>query len=274
MKRILAVLAAVLLAGLGAVAVLGYAGAADARAVAGQEARTVYVSAQPVPAGTSLGDAVAEGLLTKDVFAAKAVPAGALEKVGPENEQLVATSDVAVGEIVLASRFGAQQEADTALVVPEGMVAITVELTDAGRVGPFLRPGSRIAVFDTYESRDPQNEDLRPGGRAGQLGDDQAADVNGTRVVLTDAEVLAVGDVTIDGRAPEAGADGSEEDAVTGVPAEEVPTTLVTVAVTPEDGQRLVHAAQTGHLYAGLLGEGAVGGDGLVEDRTLFAGKQ
>jgi pilus assembly protein CpaB len=274
MKRILAVLAAVLLAGLGAVAVLGYAGAADARAVAGQEARTVYVSAQPVPAGTTLGDAVAEGLLGKEVFASRSVPAGALEKVGPENEALVATSDIAVGEIVLASRFGAQQEADTALVVPEGMVALTVELTDAGRVGPFLRPGSRIAVFDTYQSRNPEEDDLTPGGTALALGDDQLTDVNVTRVVLAAVEVLAVGDVTIAGRASEAGADAAGDEAAAGAPAETVPTTLVTVAVTPEDGQRLVHAAQTGQLYAGLLGEGATGGDGLVEDRTLFASKQ
>ena len=270
MKRILAVLAAVLLAGLGAVAVLGYAGAADARAVAGQEARTVYVSSQPVPAGTTLGEAVAEGLLTKDVFAAKSLPAGALEKVGPENEQLVATSDIAAGEIVLASRFGAQQEADTALVVPEGMVAITVELSDAGRVGPFLRPGSLIAVFDTYQARDPEGGDLSPGGQSQTLGDDQLTDVNTTRVVLPSAQVLAVGDVTLDGRAPAAGTD-PEEEAAAGTNA--VPTALVTVAVTPTDGQRLVHAAQTGTLYAGLLGEGADGGDGVVEDRTVFASK-
>jgi pilus assembly protein CpaB len=215
---------------------------------------------------------VAEGLLGKDVFAAKSVPAGALEKVGPENEALVATSDIAAGEIVLASRFGAQQEADTALVVPEGMVAITVELTDAGRVGPFLRPGSRIAVFDTYQGRDPENDDLTPSGVAKALGDDQVLDVNATRVVLPAVEVLAVGDVTIDGRTPVAGVDPDEDAA--GPEAQAVPTTLVTVAVSPADGQRLVHAAQTGLLYAGLLGEGADGGDALVEDRTLFAGRQ
>jgi pilus assembly protein CpaB len=273
MKRILAVLAAVLLAGLGALAVLGYAGAADARAVAGQEARTVYVSTQAVPAGTTLGDAVAEGLVGKEVFAAKSVPSGALEKVGPENEALVATSDIAAGEIVLASRFGAQQEADTALVVPEGMVAVTVELTDAGRVGPFLRPGSEIAVFTTYESRDPSNDDLTPGGRALELGEDQIGDVNSTRVVLPTTEVLAVGDVTLAGRTPLAGEGTDADGATQGTEAQTVPTTLVTVAVTPADAQRLVHATQTGRLYAGLLGEGAEGGDALVEDRNLFADK-
>ena len=270
MKRLLAVLAAVLLAGLGAVAVLGYAGAADARAVAGQEARTVYVSSQPVPAGTTLGEAVSEELLTKDVFAARSVPNGALMKVGPENEQLVATSAIAAGEIVLASRFGAQQEADTALVVPEGMVAVTVELSDAGRVGTFLRPGSRIAVYDTYLARDPQGGDVSPGGAAQTLGDDRAEEVNATRLVLATADVLAVGDVTLSGRALGVGGEGAGDLAA----GDEVPTTLVTVAATPSDAQRLVHAAQTGALYAGLLGEGADGGAGLVLDTSLFPGKQ
>jgi pilus assembly protein CpaB len=263
MKRILAVLAAVVLALLGSIAVLGYANAADRRAVAGQEAVTVYVTSRIVPAGTPLAEAVADGSLQKTVFAAKSVPTGALLEIEPDSSQLVAMSNIAPGEIVLSRRFGTQQAGSTALMVPEGMVAITVELTDPGRVGPFLRPGSTIAVYDTYWVREPV-KDLVPGGAALRLGDETPA-VNATQLVLPSAEVLAVGDVTLSGRAD--APEGSDD--VQGKP-REVPTALVTVAVTPLDGQRLVHAAQTGFLYAGLLGEGAEGGSAVVEDRTLF----
>lgn len=52
----------------------------------------------------------------------------------------------------------------------------------------------------------------------------------------------------------------------------DVPTTLVTLAVEAGDAARLVHAAQTGQLYAALLGAGADPGNPLVDDRTLFGG--
>ena len=263
MKRILAVLAAVLLAIVGAVAVLGYANAADSRAVAGQEAMTVYVTSRAVPAGVPLADAVADGSLQKTVFAAKSVPVGALLEVEPEMAELVAMSDIAPGEIVLSNRFGEQQEGSAALVVPEGLVAITVQMTDPGRVGPFLRPGSTIAVYNTFLARDPESADLSPVGIG--LGS-EVEDVNATRVLLPAAEVLAIGDVTLSGRAAAAGSDSESGQAVA-----DVPTALVTVAVTPADGQRLVHAAQTGTLYAGLLGEGVDVGNAAVDDRALFA---
>ena len=78
--------------------------------------------------------------------------------------------------------------------------------------------------------------------------------------------VLAVGDVTLGGRADAAAPAGVLDRS------EEVPTALVTVAVDAQDAPRLVHAAQTGQLYAALLGSGAEAGDEVVEDRTVFRG--
>lgn len=257
MKRALAVITALVLAAVGGLAVLGYASAADARAVAGQQAVTVYVTTQAVPAGTPLADAVAESMLQRTPFPAKAVPAGALMRVDPQMDSLVAVSDIAPGEVVLERRFGEQPSGDTALVVPEGKIAVTVELSDPGRVGAFLRPGSTIAVYNTFRARDvdgvltPDGIDL---GTAGEL--------NATRVLLPETTVVAVGDVTVAGQAEAIATDGTQQD--------EVPTALVTVAVDPADAARVVHAAQTGLLYAAMLGNGADAGQGVVDDRGLF----
>ena len=268
MKRILAAVAALVLAAVGALAVLAYAGAADARAVAGQEAVTVYVTTRTVPAGTTLGDAVAQDLLEKDVFPSRSVPAGALTRIDVATEQLVAMSEIASGEIVLQRRFADQQAGDTALVVPEGQMAVTVELTDPGRVGSFLRPGSDVAIYDSYATRDPFEGDMSPVGTDLNNGNETGArgPVNATRVVVPRVEVLAVGDITLAGRAASAAPDGVLADN------EKVPTALVTLAVSPADAARLIHAAQTGQLYAALLGSGADAGDPLVEDRNLFGG--
>ena len=85
MKRALVVVAAVVLAVVGAVAVLAYARSADQRALAGQEAREVYVTTREVPAGTSAQDALDSGLLQTALVAAKGVPDGAMTEVTPEN---------------------------------------------------------------------------------------------------------------------------------------------------------------------------------------------
>lgn len=263
MKRALVVVAAVVLAVVGAVAVLAYARTADRRALAGQEAREVYVTTREVPAGTSAQDALDSGLLQTALVAAKGVPDGALTEVTPEMKAMVATSDIAPGEIVLARRFGLQETGQAALVVPEGMVAVTVQLSDPGRVGPFLRPGSEIAVYDTFQARDAQNGDYTPTG-VGLNGSEDA--INATRVLLPKAQVLAVGDVTLRGKPAPAAEDGTLQGQ-----AEEVPMALVTLAASPLDAQRLVHGAQTGTLYAALLGAGAEIPAGTVEDRQLFA---
>lgn len=270
MKRTLAVLAAVVLALLGAGSVMAYASSADQRALAGQRAVEVFVTTDVVPAGTTASEAVSAGLLQRTLIASKGVPAGVLTEVDDSSEE-VATTDIAAGEIVLARRFGTERAASAALVVPEGQVAITVELSDPGRVSAFLRPGSDIVVYDTFTARDAEGGEFVPSG-VGLSG--EPGSVNATRVLLPAAEVLAVGAVTMTGQPPPPGAQEGDQQtggtAAAPAPEEAVPTALVTVAVSPADGQRLVHAAQTGTLYAGLLGENADVGNLTVEDRQLF----
>lgn len=256
MKRSLVVLAALLLAVLGAVAVLAYARSADERALVGQESVEVYVSTREVPAGTTAQDAVERGLLQTSLVAAKGVPDGALTDVTDDMASHVAMSSIAPGEIVLARRFGTQTSGQTALVVPEGMVAVTVQLSDPGRVGPFLRPGSEIALYHTTEAESEA-------AREGQDGQELTAEEDVTRVLLPKVEVLAVGNTTLGtAQTPT----GDEEE-----PAEEVPTALVTLALRPQDGQRLVHGVQTGTLYAALLGSGTEVPAGAIDDGLLFA---
>ncbi len=262
MKRTLAVVIAVLLAVLGAGSVMAYARSADQRALAGQRAVNVFVTTEVVPAGTTASQAVSAGLIEKTLIASKSLPAGALTSVD-RAATTVATTDIAAGEIVLAQRFGAQVVASTALVVPKGQVAITIELKDPARVGPFLTPGSTVVVYDTFGARDSAKRPLTAHG-AGLS--QEKSDVNVTQVLLSAALVLAVGDTTQNANvaSDEAKAKAKDQSAAP------VPLALVTLAVSPVDAQRLVHATLTNELYLGLLGEGSDGGKATVEDRTLF----
>src|SRR3954471_10804612 len=91
-RRILAALAALLIAVVGSVAVVAYARAADQRALAGQEAVRVYVAKKEVPAGTTAGQAVQDGLIVQELIARKGVPENALTDVPADYAQLTATS--------------------------------------------------------------------------------------------------------------------------------------------------------------------------------------
>src|SRR4029078_5310227 len=99
-KRILAGGLALLLAVVGAVAVLAYARTADQRALQGQQAISDYLARQGVPVGTTVRKAIDDGLIVKELIASKGVPEGALTSVDPSHEHLVATTNLQAGERV------------------------------------------------------------------------------------------------------------------------------------------------------------------------------
>ncbi len=248
-RRVLAVLAAVVVALIGVVAVVVYANGADARAVAGQEPQTVYIAKLLVPAGTTAAEAVATGLIVPTQVAAKGLPAGALSKIDDSTGKLLAMTDIAPGEFVVASRFGTTPLGQKAIQVPDGQIAISVALSDPAKVGAFVTPGSHIVIYDTF---------VPAAIGAAQAG---AVATKTTRVLLDDVLVIAIGSTSL---TPPAAADGQAAAASTG--------TLVTVALTPDTAAKLVHGIQTGTLYAGLRGtDTKTNLAQIVSDATLFS---
>ena len=246
-RRIIAIGAALVVAMLGVVGVVVYAQAADGRAVAGQAPQTVFIAKAEVPMGTTAADAVNQKLIVSENVIAKGVPQGALKTVTADIAKLVATSSILPGEIVLASRFGALPSQAKTQIIPAGKIAITVSLGDPQRIAPFLTPQSHIVIFDTL------------GGKAAA---GSAATPQETRILLADVEVIGVGSQT-------------SQPAPTAAPGAEQPASnvaLVTVAVSPADGQLLVHAIQTGNLlYGGLLGTDIkVNPKSVVNDATIL----
>jgi pilus assembly protein CpaB len=246
-RRVMAVLAALVVGLIGVAAVLLYAKGADSRAVADQRPQTVFIAQERVPSGTTAADAVSKGLMVPTQIAAKGVPVGALTKINAANGKLMALTDIAQGDFVVASRFGTTPLGQRAIQVPDGQVAISVAFSDPGRVGTFVTPGSRIVIYDTYV----------PAAGAKGVG----ADGKVTQVLLDDVLVIAVGTTSLtpvadsEGKTPAASAEA-----------------LVTVALPPATAGKLVHAIQTGTLYAALRGTDTKANVGqIISDSTLFS---
>lgn len=264
-RRILAAAAALVLALVAGGAVLFYVRTADARALAGQQAVKTWIAAEPVPAGTSLKTAIDDGLIRPELVALKGVPAGALQDRDLDDD-LRATGDIVPGEIVLAERFDDEVAVEGRLVVPEGKLAVTVELTDPAKVGQFLNVGSRITVFDTFNVQEADPSGTTPAGDKLQ---DRHEYTRATRVLLPDVEVLAVGQTTTKQTTAETAL--STEQTGLAATATTLTVTLVTVAVDQAQAEKLVHGIHTGTLYFALRSGDieVVVGEG-TNDRRLF----
>jgi pilus assembly protein CpaB len=264
-RRIVAVVVALLVALGGAVAVVAYARTADRRALAGQQAVQAFVAVKPVPVGTTAGKAVADGLIVPKLIARAAVPDDVLTAVDGGYEQLVATSAIQLGELVLRPRFAARGSTSGTLLVPEGLLAVSVALDDPSHVGAFVAVGSKVAVFDTFDVLETDTHDVTP---AGDRLTDRHEYLRATRLLLPTVEVLAVGTTTtqLPSREPDqkAGSSVTSQSSTTA-------TALFTVAVTQRQAELLVHASRTGTLTFALLGPDAQALPGRgADDRRLF----
>lgn len=259
-RRVIPVLVAVILAAFGTAAVLLYLRAADDRAVAGKQARTVLVADKPIPAGTS-GRALRDKGYVREVrMPAETLPEDALVRVDPDLEALVTTAAVQPGQLLLRAMFGTAVRDGSGLVIPDGQLAITARVKSTVFNPTSVQPGARVAIFYTYT---PMNE--RDRNAVSGSGLEKGRTVNSvTRLLMTDVEVISVGP-----------APSREGDAVTGA----TPTNddrddefSVTFGLNQTDAERLAHAvALGGELNIGLLGDSsAVKPDAGVDNRSLF----
>jgi pilus assembly protein CpaB len=251
-RRLLTIGLTLLLAAVGTVAVLLYVRNADARALAGKRAVPVVVADKRVPAGTSAGAALRNGWLRLEKMPAETVPRNALAEIGADQAKLVATADIQAGQLVLKPMFATTKPTPSGLSIPEGKVAVSVELGAPQRVAGYVKAGSQIAVFDTYTVLDDKSR--TPSG-AGLEKQHESTQV--TRLLLPKVEVLALGTPPVPNAKSK---DGASQDAV-----------LVTIAATQAVAERLIQRAQFGTLHFALLTDSSEINQGNGTDsRSVF----
>jgi pilus assembly protein CpaB len=187
------------------------------RAISAQAAHEVpatvdtIVAAQPIPAGT---------MVTRDHIKIVAWPASARLSDSVSNPADVvdrgAIVAIAVNEPITPSKLAAAGAgAGLPPTIPPGMRAMSVRVNEVVGVAGFVVPGTRVDVLVTFE------------GTA--RGDDSIA-----RVVVSNVQVLTAG-TRFD----------QEKSRQDGTP---IPTSVVTLLVTPEDAERVALAAAEGRI--------------------------
>lgn len=252
-RRILLVTAAVVLALVGTIAVYGYVKSADSRAVADTRAASVIVTTKRIPAGTSWADAVKGGYLNREHIPAGSAPSSAMASIAAAaiGRDAVAEADIAPGQIVLRQAFGTATPKTGVLSIPKHDVAVSVQVGGNSDVAGYVAPGSQVIIFMTakYNGHKP--------GHKAMVGDELTM----TRTVVPRAEVLATSS------APPTDVTGTSTTS-----SSSDSSTLVTVAVSQRDAERLILMQQVGQLYLGLLSANSdVSGDGGVVNLGDFS---
>lgn len=222
-RRIVMVIVAIVVAALGTSVVVLYVRGADNRADAAYHAVKVLKAVKPIAAGESISDAQAAGKIELGT-----VPAGdrlpdalsSLDAVGKD----VATTAIYPGEQIISDRLGtgaAAAAAQNALSIPKGKMAISVNLSDPQRVAGFVNPGANVAVFWT------------------------PSDNTKVSLLLSKVEVIGVGATTI--------AKTTTTDTSGAQTTDSVPSTLLTLALSQADSERVIFASANGSLSFGLL---------------------
>lgn len=232
--RVLAIVVALLLAAVATVALNNYVQGERQDAVQAADPRAVFVAGQFIPAGTTVAAAKAQpGLLVQTTVPGTSVPAGAITDLTTVPDGLVFSIPVAEGQFIVQSALGTSVVNQEAFEVPEGLVAVAVDVTATQGVANFLDPGDRITIL----------AHLATGGEAPASPDGEGTGgQTTTRLLLQNVEILAVG------RRVTGGAPANEV-----VVQRDDETLTITVAVTPSDAEKLIFATLEGTVHVALL---------------------
>jgi pilus assembly protein CpaB len=222
-RRTVLLIVAALIAALGAGMVFLYVRGADNRASAAQQPVQVLKAVARIDPGETLSAAQAAGKIALGTVPKAEVLTGAVNTTSGLGD-MVALSAIYPKEQIITSKFGASGE-QQALTIPNGDIAISVNLSDTGRVAGFVTPGAKVAIFVNTPS----------GGQ----------DV--TRLLSPSVQVIAVGATTV--------VSTTKTDAAGAETTEQLPKTLFTLAVDQDEAQRIMYAASHGELTFGLLND-------------------
>ncbi len=214
-KSTLQLIVIIVLSVLSGLAIYTYTSGVESRIRASEQTTPIYITLKQIPVGTALGSAINQGYIEQKQFPRDSVPSQAITLVNTANANLVAMQTLQPGQVILENNFGVTAANTGALVIPDGQLAVTVSLGDPARVASFLQPGSEITIFVTG-TRDK---------------------IKFTDVLITRTQVLAVGTQVLP--SSNGGAAGNS-------------SPLITVAVSPDQAKKLIHASQTLSLYFGL----------------------
>lgn len=217
-RRKALLLVAAVIAAVGTLLVFLYVRGADSRADQRYDAVQVLRVVKPITAGETVEAAQSAGKIESGSVSKKDLLPDALTGTEPIAGK-VATANIYPGEQLISSKFGATGSSN-GLAIPKGKIAISINLSDPSRVAGFVNPGDKVAIFLT--------------------------NADSTRLLLPSIQVIGAGTTTVT---------TTTTTDPNGVQAtEQLPKTLLTLAVSQPEAEKVLYAGGSGgELAFGLL---------------------
>jgi pilus assembly protein CpaB len=240
-RRRLLMMLAVLVALVGTALVFLYVKGADSRAGSKYDSVSALQATQNIAAGETYDSALAAGKISLRPVPKTIVDASTGYQTSTAAlKGKIASVPVLAGQLVVAGQFGNTVSAPTtSLPIPKGMIAISVNLTDPDRVAGNIQNGSEVAIFVTGAGGPEHTVSLTASSGSGT---GIAAEV---ALLLPKVTVLNVGSpVPIS---------TTTTDQTGTQTTETLPRTLLTLAVTQKEAQKIILASKNADLTFGLL---------------------
>jgi pilus assembly protein CpaB len=220
-----------------------YVRGVDARAAERFDAVEVHQAVEVINPGESLADAQAAGKIQMGTVSRSAVLSGATTSIADMGDK-VALTTVYPNEQIVTAKFGSAGEQEV-LSIPDGKIAISISLSDTARVAGFVNPGAEVAIFSSAD--------------AGAMGNNDTA----TKLLLPRVPVIGVGSTTV------VSTTTTDESGAQTV--EQLPRTLMTLAVDQADAEKIIFAARNSELSFALLTEKSdvKAGPGVTSDSVF-----
>jgi pilus assembly protein CpaB len=247
MRKIVGILAAVVLGVVGVVLLSSYVQSARDEIREDEELVQVFVVTESIPAGASIEEVISRSTLSEVPVRLRAV--GAVDSVDDVSTSRITDAAMFPGEQVIADRFVEPFQA-VAADVPPGRQELTLRLDPERAVGGVISPGAKVGVV---VSIDRDEAAAAPEGTA-EAEEQPVAQPSGEMTALVLQNVLVT---NLQYTSPE---DSAQAMLVAAAGSEDLSFTataplLVTLALTSSQVEQVVFAAEFGAIYLTLEGQ-------------------
>jgi len=252
--RIILLIVAIILGVVAVAAVIGYISSIRTSVEEEVEKVEVLVAVQNVPKETSVEIMISANMVDTQAIPRKYLADGVLTSLDNYKGYVVA-APINKGEQITTTNFTKPEDIGLAFMIPDDMVAISIPVNEVIGVSNLIEVGDMVNVIATFEP--PQQEDAEAAAEA----EETTAEAEEaliiiqkeiTRTLLWNVEVLYIGTRVTITQQPEQpggilGGDTTERE----TKAPDIKT--ITLAVTPEDSEKLVFTEEMGRVWLALI---------------------
>jgi len=237
----------------------------------------VLVATQDIIKDTSVGEIISKKLIEVKKIPLRYVVTGYMVSLDKYQDYFV-SNQISKGEQITPVKFIKPSDITFSFEVPKGMVAISIPFNEIVGVSNLLTVGDRVNVIATFQTEQQQvqqqttsnqtadtsgsQDSVASNSNGGSVSGNDYSSVNPfavvtdtTKTVLWNIEILYIGvKVTID----DISAKNKGLLSSSGSSNEPVEIKTVTLAVTPEQAEKLVFSEELGTVWLSLLPAGGV----------------